>query len=49
MILSVIKVFVPTAMAFFAGIAIAPLLTNYLYKHRMWKKKAGKISPDGRA
>ncbi|OHA58643.1 MAG: hypothetical protein A2571_02645 [Candidatus Vogelbacteria bacterium RIFOXYD1_FULL_44_32] len=49
MILSVIKVFAPTAMAFFAGIAITPILTHYLYKHRMWKKKAGKIAPDGRA
>lgn len=36
-------------MAFFVGMAITPLLTNWLYKNKMWKKKAGKIAPDGRA
>ncbi len=48
MILSIIKVFAPTAIAFFIGISITPVLTHYLYKYRMWKKKAGKTSPDGR-
>ncbi|MEK7136064.1 MAG: hypothetical protein AAB821_00510 [Patescibacteria group bacterium] len=49
MILSIIKVFAPTAIAFFIGIAITPGLTHYLYKYKMWKKKAGKTAPDGRA
>ncbi|MCE9628738.1 MAG: hypothetical protein K8Q91_01955 [Candidatus Vogelbacteria bacterium] len=48
MLLSVIKVFAPTAIAFFVGIAMTPALTHFLYKHKMWKKKAGKISPDGK-
>ena len=48
MILSIIKVFAPTTIAFFIGIAITPGLTHYLYKYKMWKKKAGKTAPDGR-
>ncbi len=43
----IIKVFIPATAAFVIGIACAPLLTHYLYKHRVWKKKAGKISLDG--
>lgn len=48
MLLSVLKVFAPTALAFFIGIMTAPILTNYLYKHKLWKKKAGKTTPDGK-
>jgi phospho-N-acetylmuramoyl-pentapeptide-transferase len=43
-----IQLFIPATIAFFIGIVITPLLTNFLYKHEMWKKKAGKIAPDGR-
>ena len=46
--LSLIKVFLASGGAFFVGIAISPILTNWLYKNKMWKKKAGKIAPDGR-
>ena len=49
MILDVVKVFAPSAVAFFIGVAIAPLLTHYLYRYRLWKKRAGKVAPDGRA
>jgi phospho-N-acetylmuramoyl-pentapeptide-transferase len=38
----ILKVFIPTAIAFVVGIIITPLVTHYLYKHRAWKKKAGK-------
>ncbi len=48
-LINVLKVIAPTTVAFFVGIALTPFLTNYLYKHKMWKKKAGKIAPDGRA
>lgn len=41
-IIDVVKVFVPTATAFFGGMFIAPVLAHYLYKHKMWKKTAGK-------
>ena len=47
-ILDVVKVFLPATIAFLVGIAMTPILTHYLYKHRMWKKKAGKIGLDGR-
>lgn len=40
MILDVVKVFLPTVLAFGVGIAITPVLTHYLYKYKMWKKKA---------
>ena len=40
MVINVVKVFIPLAIAFFIGIAITPLLTHYLYKYKMWKKKA---------
>lgn len=39
-VIDMIKVFVPAAVAFFIGIALTPFLTHYLYKHKMWKKKA---------
>lgn len=40
--LSIIKVFLPTALAFLIGIAITPMVTHYLYKYKIWKPKAGK-------
>ncbi len=39
MIFDVVKIFLPTITAFFIGIAITPFLTNFLYAHKMWKKK----------
>lgn len=47
--LDIIKVFAPSAVAFFIGILITPILTHYLYKHEMWKKRSGKVAPDGGA
>lgn len=38
----ILKIFAPTAITFVIGILITPLITNQLYKHQMWKKKAGK-------
>ncbi|MEX2340927.1 MAG: hypothetical protein WD605_01250, partial [Candidatus Paceibacterota bacterium] len=40
--LTLIKVFLPTAIAFAIGIAITPLVTHYLYKYQAWKKVSGK-------
>ncbi|MBU1046440.1 hypothetical protein KKH36_01505 [Patescibacteria group bacterium] len=42
MLLDVVKIFVPWTVSFFIGLAIAPALTHYLYKHKMWKKTSGK-------
>jgi phospho-N-acetylmuramoyl-pentapeptide-transferase len=47
MILDTIKIFVPSTLSFIVGIFLTPLLTRYLYKHKMWKKKSGKIDLDG--
>lgn len=42
MILDAARVIIPFVVAFGIGIAIAPLITHYLYKHKAWKKKGGK-------
>lgn len=44
-----LKLFIPSTVAFFVGIGMTPILAHYLYKYQMWKKKAGKIAPDGRS
>jgi phospho-N-acetylmuramoyl-pentapeptide-transferase len=48
MIENVIKVFGPSTLSFFIGIALTPTITYFLYKHKAWKKKSGKITTDGR-
>lgn len=45
--LDLIKVLLPAVLAFTIGIAITPVVTHYLYKHRVWKKKPGKHALDG--
>ena len=44
---SIIKVFIPATAAFVVGILLAPLLTHYLYKHQVWKKRPSKTALDG--
>ncbi len=44
--LDVIKIFLPTILAFMIGIAITPRVTDYMYKHRLWKKQARKNADD---
>src|SRR3989344_3133260 len=41
-VLNVLKIFGLSSLAFFIGIFLAPFLTHYLYKYKMWKKKSGK-------
>lgn len=48
MIIDVVKVFTPTAFAFFVGIALTPLLTHYLYKYKAWKKHSVALGLDGK-
>jgi phospho-N-acetylmuramoyl-pentapeptide-transferase len=45
---NIIKVFIPATASFAIGILFAPLLTHYLYKHRVWKKSVGKTALDGK-
>lgn len=42
MVVDLIKVISPTAIAFFVGMAITPVVTHYLYKYKCWKKNSGK-------
>ncbi len=44
-----IKIFIPTMLAFVIGIAITPILTHYLYALRVWKRTPGKVALDGSA
>ena len=39
--------FIPATIAFLFGIGLTPFVTHFLYKNKMWKKKAGKIGLDG--
>ena len=48
MIIDVVKVIFPSALAFFIGMLITPVLTHYLYKYKLWKKVSVKASTDGR-
>jgi len=47
MVEDIVKVFLPATLAFVVGIGLTPLLTHFLYKHEMWKKKSGKLALDG--
>ncbi|MHB8710504.1 MAG: MraY family glycosyltransferase [Minisyncoccota bacterium] len=44
---NIIKVFIPATTAFAVGILLAPILTHYLYKYKVWKKVEGKTALDG--
>ncbi len=44
---SVIKILIPACIAFCIGIAITPMVTNYLYKYKVWKKTGGKKTLHG--
>jgi phospho-N-acetylmuramoyl-pentapeptide-transferase len=44
----IMRIFVPATIAFLFGIGITPILTHFLYKHKMWKPKGGKIGLDGK-
>jgi phospho-N-acetylmuramoyl-pentapeptide-transferase len=46
-IIDVVKIFIAATLSFFIGIAITPALSSYLYSHKMWKKKPGKVDFDG--
>ncbi len=38
MYLNLVKIFVPTAVAFFLGLFLTPVATHFFYKYKMWKK-----------
>ncbi len=45
--IDLIKVVLPSVIAFIIGMFFSPLLTKYLYKYKMWKKKVKTVSIDG--
>lgn len=47
MIIDIVKIFLPAVIAFWIGILLTPAWSDFLYKNRMWKKKAGKVAYDG--
>lgn len=49
MVSDIVKVFFPAIISFIIGIAVTPVISDYLYKNEMWKKKAGKIDVQGNA
>lgn len=44
-----LQVLVPAAISFLVGMAITPIVTNYLYQYKTWKKQPGKQALDGSA
>lgn len=38
MLLNVVKISIPTAVAFFLALFITPIATHFFYKYKMWKK-----------
>lgn len=47
MIIDVVKIFVPTIFAFIFGLAITPVISSFLNKHKFWKKKSVVVATDG--
>jgi phospho-N-acetylmuramoyl-pentapeptide-transferase len=45
--MDIVKIFVPTTIAFIIGILITPILSGYLYRNKMWKKKSVVVATDG--
>lgn len=40
MILNVVKILLPTVLAFIIGIALTPRLTTWMYRRKMWKRRS---------
>ncbi|HNW71726.1 MAG TPA: hypothetical protein PKZ36_00035 [Candidatus Paceibacterota bacterium] len=38
MLLNLLKIFIPTVLSFFIGLAITPIATHFFYKYKMWKR-----------
>jgi phospho-N-acetylmuramoyl-pentapeptide-transferase len=46
MSLNLIKLFLPIIVTFFVGMMITPILTNWMYKYKLWKRSARKNGAD---
>ncbi|MCU0660688.1 MAG: hypothetical protein MUD00_03715 [Candidatus Pacebacteria bacterium] len=47
MISSTAKIFIPALISFVTGMLLAPVLSHYLYKYKLWKKFSVKRAFDG--
>ncbi len=47
MAITITNILIPALIAFVIGIAITPIVTHFLYKHKVWKKTGGKIAMNG--
>ncbi len=47
--MDILKIVIPTTLTFIIGILITPLVSNYLYKNKLWKKKSVTVATDGGA
>lgn len=43
-----LDILIPALIAFTVGILITPIVTYFLYKHRVWKKQGGKVAIGGK-
>jgi phospho-N-acetylmuramoyl-pentapeptide-transferase len=43
----IIKLLLPAVVSFCVGILLAPIVTHYLYKYKVWKKAGGKTAIGG--
>lgn len=48
MIVDIVKISLPAVISFCVGIGFTPILTNFLYKKKMWKKRSGKVDMNGK-
>ena len=46
--IAIMKVLLPAVISFVVGILIAPIVTHYLYKYKVWKKQGGKTALGGK-
>ncbi|OHA88094.1 MAG: hypothetical protein A2741_01250 [Candidatus Zambryskibacteria bacterium RIFCSPHIGHO2_01_FULL_43_27] len=46
-IADIVKVALPAVLSFIVGIGITPVISDFLYRNKMWKKKAGKVDLAG--
>ena len=42
-----LNVLIPALISFSIGITITPIVTHFLYKHKVWKKEGGKVAIGG--
>ena len=45
--ITTVKVLAPAAITFFIGMISTPIVSHYLYKYKVWKKRGGKVALDG--